>query len=80
MWTRAPVGSPLGKLSIMLKDAKFLGLKGTTSEIISGAGAGIYRTRSIRRSQKKKSGVGRMSEAGYTECRGESLKVISKTM
>ena len=41
MWKRRPVGGPLGKLSIMLEEGVFLGVKGTTSEIIIGAGAGI---------------------------------------
>ena len=53
MWKRRPIGGPLGKLSIMWDEGVFLGIKGTTSEIIIGAGAGIYRTRSIRRKPKE---------------------------
>ena len=49
MWKRRPLGGPLGKLSIMWEEGVFLGIKGTTSEIIFGAGTGIYRTRSIKR-------------------------------
>ena len=49
MWKRRPIGGPLGKLSIMWEEGVFLGIKGTTSEIIIGAGKGIYRTRSIKR-------------------------------
>ena len=49
MWKRRPIGGPLGKLSIMWEEGVFLGDKGRTSEIIIGAGVGIYRTRSIKR-------------------------------
>ena len=49
MWKRRPIGGPLGKLSIMWEEGVFLGVKGTTSEFIIGAGVGIYRTRSIKR-------------------------------
>ena len=49
MWKRRPVGGPLGKLSIMWEEGVYLGIKGTTSEIIIGAGKGIYKTRSIKR-------------------------------
>ena len=43
------MGGPLGKLSIMWEAGVYLGIKGTTSEIIIGAGKGIYRTRSTKR-------------------------------
>ena len=49
MWKRRPIGGPLGKLSIMWDEGVFLGIKGTTSEIIIGAGRSTYRTRSIKR-------------------------------
>ena len=46
---RKPVGGALGKLAVMWEDGVYLGIKGTTSEVIIGAGNGIYRTRTIQR-------------------------------
>ena len=42
-------GGPLGKLTCMWEDGVFLGVKGTTGEIIVGAKNGIWVTRTVRR-------------------------------
>jgi hypothetical protein len=49
LWKRRPVGGALGKLAVLWEDGVFLGVKGTTGEIIIGAGEGIYRTRTVQR-------------------------------
>ena len=49
LWKRRPGGGALGKLAIFWEDGGYLGVKGTTGEIIIGAADGIYRTRSVRR-------------------------------
>ena len=46
---RRPIRGKWAKLSCMWKDGIFLGVKGTTGEIIVGDDAGIHRTRSIQR-------------------------------
>jgi hypothetical protein len=49
LWKRRPVGGALGKLAVLWEDGVYLGVKGTTGELIVGAGEGIYRTRTIQR-------------------------------
>ena len=41
LWKRRPVGNALGKLAILWEDGVFLGVKGTTGELIIGAGDGV---------------------------------------
>ena len=48
-WKRKPVGGALGKLAIMWEDGIYLGMKGTTAEMIVGSTAGVFRTRTVRR-------------------------------
>ena len=49
LWRRRPVGGALGKLAVIWEDGVFSGVKGTTNEVIIGAGQGVYRTGSIQR-------------------------------
>ena len=49
LWKRRREGGPLGKLSCMWEDGIFLGVKGTTGEIIVGDKQGVWRTRTVRR-------------------------------
>ena len=49
LWKRRQKGGPLGKLSCMWEDGTFLGVKGTTGEIIVGDKKGVWRTRTVRR-------------------------------
>ena len=49
LWKRRREGGPLGKLACMWEDGVFLGVKGTTGELMVGTKQGMWRTRSIRR-------------------------------
>ena len=49
LWKRRREGGPLGKLTCMWEDGVFLGVKGTTGELMVGNKEGVWRTRSIRR-------------------------------
>jgi hypothetical protein len=49
MWKRRRAGGPLGKLSCMWDDGIYLGVKGTTGEMIVGNKEGVWRTRTVRR-------------------------------
>ena len=49
LWKRRRKEGPLGKLSCMWEDGIFLGVKGTTGEIIVGDKKGVWRTRTVRR-------------------------------
>ena len=49
MWKRRREGGPLGKLTSMWDDGIFLGVKGSTGEMIVGDEKGVWRTRTIRR-------------------------------
>lgn len=49
LWKRRPVGGPLGKLSLMWSDGVFLGVKGSTGELIVGDQRGVWKTRTVRR-------------------------------
>ena len=49
LWKRRREGGPLGKLTCMWEDGIFLGVKGSTGEMIVGDEKGVWRTRSIRR-------------------------------
>ncbi len=49
LWKRRREGGPLGKLSCMWDDGIYLGVKGTTGEMIIGNKEGVWRTRTVRR-------------------------------
>jgi hypothetical protein len=49
LWRRKPVGNNLAKLAVMWDTGIYLGIKGSTGEIIVGNGDGISRTRTVRR-------------------------------
>ena len=49
LWKRKREGGPLGKLACMWDDGIFLGVKGTTGEMIVGDKKGVWRTRTVRR-------------------------------
>ena len=49
LWKRRREGGPLGKLTCMWEDGIFLGIKGSTGEMIVGDEKGVWRTRTIRR-------------------------------
>ena len=49
MWRRRPVGSNLAKLAVLWGVGVYLGVKGSTGEIIIGNGDGVWRTRTVRR-------------------------------
>ncbi len=49
LWERRREGGPLGKLTCMWEDGIFLGVKGSTGEMIVGDEKGVWRTRTIRR-------------------------------
>jgi len=49
LWRRRPVGNNLAKLSLMWEHGVYLGLKGTTGEVIVGDEKGVWRTRTVRR-------------------------------
>ena len=54
LWKRRPVGNALEKLAILWEDGVFLGVKGTARELVVGAGDGVYRTRTVQRSPRRK--------------------------
>ena len=56
LWKRRREGGPLGKLTCMWDDGIYLGVKGSTGEIIVGNEKGVWRTRAVRRKQKDKDG------------------------
>ena len=49
LWKRRREGGPLGKLTCMWDDGIFLGVKGSTGEMIIGNKKGAWRTRTLRR-------------------------------
>ena len=49
LWKRKRGGGPLGKLTCMWEDGVFLGVKGSTAELIVGDRRGIFLTRTMRR-------------------------------
>jgi hypothetical protein len=49
LWKRRREGGPLGKLTCMWEDGIYLGMKGTTGEMIIGDKKGVWRTRTVRR-------------------------------
>ena len=49
LWKRRREGGPLGKLTCMWEDGIYLGIKGSTGEIIVGNEKGVWRTRTTRR-------------------------------
>ena len=48
-WKRRREGGPLGKLTVMWEDGVFLGVKGSTGEVIVGDTKGVWVTRTVRR-------------------------------
>ena len=49
LWKRRREGGPLGKLTCMWEDGVFLGVKGSTGEVIVGNEKGVWVTRAVRR-------------------------------
>ena len=49
MWRRRLVGSKLAKLAVLWDVGVYLGVKGSTGEIIIGNGDCVWRTRTVRR-------------------------------
>lgn len=49
LWKRRREGGPLGKLTCMWEDGIYLGIKGSTGDIIVGDKRGVWRTRTTRR-------------------------------
>ena len=49
MWRRKPVGNNVAKLAVMWDKGTYLGVKGSTGEIIIGTENGVWRTRTVRR-------------------------------
>ena len=49
MWKSRPQGGPLGKLSCLWSDGIYFRVKGSTGEYIVGDGAGVWKTRTVRR-------------------------------
>jgi hypothetical protein len=84
LWKRRPVGGALGKLAVMWEDGVFIGVKGTTNEVIIGAGSGVHRTRTIQRKPfderwsadliKRVSGVPWRKSDDDPEADGEAMK------
>ena len=83
LWKRRREVGPLGKLTCMWEDGIFLGVKGSTGEMIIGDERGVWRTRTIRRkpegerwSRKNLDKIGgvpwKMTKAGDGD--GEELK------
>ena len=48
MWKRRRQGGPLRKLTCMWEDGIYLGVKGTTGELIAGDEKEVWRTRTVR--------------------------------
>jgi hypothetical protein len=49
LWRRRPVGNNLAKLAVLWDVGVYLGVKGSTGEIIIGNSDGVWRTRTVRR-------------------------------
>lgn len=49
LWKRKPVGGALGKMSVMWEDGVYLGVKGTSGEVMVANEKGIWKTRSVQR-------------------------------
>ena len=49
MWRRRPVASNLANLAVLWDEGVYLGVKGSTGEIIIGNGDGVWRTKTVRR-------------------------------
>ena len=47
LFKRLTVGGGLGKLSIMWEDGIFLGVKGSTAEMVIGSASGVVKTWSV---------------------------------
>ena len=48
-WKRKPGGGALGKLTCMWEDGVYLGIRGTSGEIIIGDKKGVWKTRTVQR-------------------------------
>jgi hypothetical protein len=69
LWERRREGGPLGKLTCMWEDGIFLGVKGSTGEMIVGDEKGVWRTRTIRR----KPDGGKMEQGEFGEDRRSAM-------
>ena len=49
LWKRKPGGGALGKLTCMWEDGVYLGIRGTSGEIIIGDKKGVWKTRTVQR-------------------------------
>ena len=49
LWRRKPMGGALGKFACMWEDGIYLGLRGSSGELIVSDASGVWRTRSVRR-------------------------------
>ena len=49
MWKRRPQSGPRGELSCFWNDAIYLGVSGSAGEHIVGDGAGVWKTRTVRK-------------------------------
>ena len=53
LWKRRPIGGHLGKLSCLWGDGIFLGIKGSTGELMVGDAKGVWKTRTVHRKPKE---------------------------
>jgi hypothetical protein len=53
LWKRRPIAGALGKLSCLWGDGIFLGIKGSSGEIMVGDTRGVWKTRTARRKPKE---------------------------
>lgn len=49
MWRRKPIGKILAQLAVMWDEGVYLGVKGSTGEVIMGTADGVWRKRTMRR-------------------------------
>jgi hypothetical protein len=53
LWKRRPIGGHLGKLSCLWGDGIFLGIRGSTGELMVGDAKGVWKTRTVHRKPKE---------------------------
>ena len=49
LWKRRPTGGALGKLSCMWEDGVYLGIRGSSGELVVSDSKGVWRTRTVQR-------------------------------
>ena len=69
-WKRLREGGPLGKLPCMWEDGVYLGVKGTTGEMIVGGKKDVGRTRTEREKDDRRSGGARRRWNSSETCLG----------